>query len=542
MSGSVPFVDAARIFALAAGVAATNTVRAADEARRSARHSRRRDPRLVRRVRIRSAPAPARTASPRGAGDADGDDANPNVVAARHAARSRPAHPEGGDAADPQDAAAPRARLSGMSFGAAIAAALARPARRTPRRRRWVVVDTETSGLDPDARPTPRDRRGRGGRRRHPARRQLRSHRDGRAVRRCRQHRRPRDRTRRAGGGDAGARRARRISRLGRPMLPAWAFTPISTARCCARPSPARACRPTTGRGSTSRRSPGRWCREAYRYGGRSLDDWLAGLRHRMLDPPQRGVRRARHRRAPAAPARHRRGTGTRRRSTRSSTPRAGNDGWATRTERRRAAPDPVIHWAGTGLVMETLRRIVYLVFRPTAEWDAIAKEKTSVDALLRCYILPLALLAPIATVIGMKTFDRDWDPVHGYLVPADQILGGGHRDLFRDRRLDPRPRRDLHADRADVRRRARLPRGAQGRDLRRDPRDARRGDAAAARDGDRHDGRAVPHALPLVGRRAAGAACPARSRRPSSSGISLVLLTFLSVLVGAACSAVGLL
>ena len=80
---------------------------------------------------------------------------------------------------------------------------------------------------------------------------------------------------------------------------------------------------------------------------------------------------------------------------------------------------------------METLRRIVYLIFRPTAEWDLIAEEKTSVDALLRRYILPLALLAPIATVIGMKTFDRDWDPVHGYLVPAEQILAAGAATYF---------------------------------------------------------------------------------------------------------------
>ena len=80
---------------------------------------------------------------------------------------------------------------------------------------------------------------------------------------------------------------------------------------------------------------------------------------------------------------------------------------------------------------METLRRIVYLVFRPTAEWDAIAREKTSVDALLRGYILPFALLAPIATVIGMKTFDRGWDPVHGFVVPADQILAAGTATYF---------------------------------------------------------------------------------------------------------------
>ncbi len=80
---------------------------------------------------------------------------------------------------------------------------------------------------------------------------------------------------------------------------------------------------------------------------------------------------------------------------------------------------------------METLRRIVYLIFRPAAEWDRIAREKTSVDVLLRCYILPLALPAPIATVIGMKTFDRDWDPTHGYLVPADQILAAGTVTFF---------------------------------------------------------------------------------------------------------------
>ncbi|MEO8306110.1 MAG: Yip1 family protein [Betaproteobacteria bacterium] len=75
---------------------------------------------------------------------------------------------------------------------------------------------------------------------------------------------------------------------------------------------------------------------------------------------------------------------------------------------------------------MEILRRIVYLVFRPAAEWDLIAREPATVGALLQRYILPLALLAPIATVIGMKTFDRDWDPVHGYLVPPDQIVATG--------------------------------------------------------------------------------------------------------------------
>ena len=84
-----------------------------------------------------------------------------------------------------------------------------------------------------------------------------------------------------------------------------------------------------------------------------------------------------------------------------------------------------------TGSLMETLRRIVYLLLRPAAEWDRIAEERTSVDALLRYYILPLALLAPIATVIGMKTFDRDWDPIYGYLVPAEQIFAAGAATFF---------------------------------------------------------------------------------------------------------------
>jgi len=80
---------------------------------------------------------------------------------------------------------------------------------------------------------------------------------------------------------------------------------------------------------------------------------------------------------------------------------------------------------------VETLRRIVYLLFRPRAEWELIAQEKTSVDALLRGYILPLALLAPIATMIGMSLFDRDWDPVHGFLVPSGEIFAASAATFF---------------------------------------------------------------------------------------------------------------
>ncbi|MET0682477.1 MAG: Yip1 family protein [Casimicrobiaceae bacterium] len=81
--------------------------------------------------------------------------------------------------------------------------------------------------------------------------------------------------------------------------------------------------------------------------------------------------------------------------------------------------------------VGQSLRRIVGLIFRPTEEWDAITEETTTVGALLRFYVLPLALLTPIATMIGMTTFDRGWDPVHGYLVPTDRILAIGVTTYF---------------------------------------------------------------------------------------------------------------
>ena len=47
---------------------------------------------------------------------------------------------------------------------------------------------------------------------------------------------------------------------------------------------------------------------------------------------------------------------------------------------------------------MEALRRFVLLVLRPAAEWDVIAGERTSVDALIRRVVLPLSLGAPITS------------------------------------------------------------------------------------------------------------------------------------------------
>jgi Yip1 domain len=80
---------------------------------------------------------------------------------------------------------------------------------------------------------------------------------------------------------------------------------------------------------------------------------------------------------------------------------------------------------------VETLERIVGIVFRPRREWDRIAAEDTSVDVLVRRYIVPLSLLAPIATGIGMHVFDRAWDPDGGYRVPPGDIFAAAATTLF---------------------------------------------------------------------------------------------------------------
>ena len=80
---------------------------------------------------------------------------------------------------------------------------------------------------------------------------------------------------------------------------------------------------------------------------------------------------------------------------------------------------------------MEALRTIGYLVLKPTEAWGAIAREPTTVDALLRRYILPLSGLAPIATFIGMEVFDGAWDARQGYLVPSDRIFNTAATTFF---------------------------------------------------------------------------------------------------------------
>lgn len=80
---------------------------------------------------------------------------------------------------------------------------------------------------------------------------------------------------------------------------------------------------------------------------------------------------------------------------------------------------------------MEAPRRIFRIVFHPREEWDRIAQEDTTLPVLVRRYIIPLSLLAPVATVVGMTVFNATWDAGQGYRVPADEILAAGTATLF---------------------------------------------------------------------------------------------------------------
>ncbi len=83
------------------------------------------------------------------------------------------------------------------------------------------------------------------------------------------------------------------------------------------------------------------------------------------------------------------------------------------------------------GVLLSTLQRLLELLLRPAAAWERIAAAPEGVDALLRRVILPYALLAPIATGIGMSVFDARWDPLHGYLVAPDRIFATAATTYF---------------------------------------------------------------------------------------------------------------
>ena len=70
---------------------------------------------------------------------------------------------------------------------------------------------------------------------------------------------------------------------------------------------------------------------------------------------------------------------------------------------------------------MGALNRIKGIMLHPEAEWDAVARDMPGAAGLLRSILLPLALLAPIATIIGMFFFDTGWNADYGYSLLRDR-------------------------------------------------------------------------------------------------------------------------
>ena len=314
MSGSVPFVDAARIFALAAGVTATNTVERLHQAGAQRGIPRERSARLVRRVRVRAAPAPARAASPRAGEHGDGRRCQPQLRAARELADLDRRILKEAMRADPQDAAAPRSSTipdERRRFASLRALASRRHGAAATRRATAIGALGRRRhgdlGPRPAARPSARDRRRRRRRRRHPARRQFRD--------RAAQRRRPA--TRRTSPCTASATGRRPRARRRPPRLAAfrdWAadaprvgFHADFDRAVLRNASPARRHRrPTTSPWLDLAPLAAALAPDAYRRGEPQSRRLARRVRHRMHDPPQRRRRRARDRRAAVAPARDR--------------------------------------------------------------------------------------------------------------------------------------------------------------------------------------------------------------------------------------------
>jgi hypothetical protein len=61
------------------------------------------------------------------------------------------------------------------------------------------------------------------------------------------------------------------------------------------------------------------------------------------------------------------------------------------------------------------------MMFNPQEEWEAVARDMPGTGVLLRNFLLPLALLAPVATMVGMLMFDSRFSPEYGYSMLRDR-------------------------------------------------------------------------------------------------------------------------
>jgi hypothetical protein len=71
---------------------------------------------------------------------------------------------------------------------------------------------------------------------------------------------------------------------------------------------------------------------------------------------------------------------------------------------------------------MGIVNRIKGMMLNPQSEWDAVARDVPSHRVLLRDFLLPLSLLAPLATVVGLFAFDTRWNAEYGYSLMRERV------------------------------------------------------------------------------------------------------------------------
>jgi hypothetical protein len=76
--------------------------------------------------------------------------------------------------------------------------------------------------------------------------------------------------------------------------------------------------------------------------------------------------------------------------------------------------------------VMNLVERVKNILLQPASEWDVISAESSSTANLYQGYIIPLAAIGPLASILGMSLFGIS-TPFGGTLrIPLTNALGNG--------------------------------------------------------------------------------------------------------------------
>ncbi len=73
---------------------------------------------------------------------------------------------------------------------------------------------------------------------------------------------------------------------------------------------------------------------------------------------------------------------------------------------------------------MNLIPRVKNILLQPGLEWDVIEREQTTVGALYSSYILPLAAIGPVASVIGLSLIGINLPATGMYRVPLGSAIG----------------------------------------------------------------------------------------------------------------------